>query len=202
MIMAWWDREGWLNFMFWADGRVERRWRKSSWELGIERFSCTTQTNIPDTAGTTPYSVGNDTKTSLSKPNQARCTCDFSYPFVSSILFSSLSPISYFSVHNSIMFAENKVKSFLSICPCHDHDSTPSTALHRVQHVPSAAYIEHRAQHICIIVCPSFILMITTCPLNVASVSGVPHDWSTAICQLSIRDSKVKSTYHIRKFLR
>jgi len=41
MIMAWIDREGWLNFVFLGDGGVEhkkerdqRRWGKSSWETG------------------------------------------------------------------------------------------------------------------------------------------------------------------------
>ena len=48
LIMAWRDREGWLNFVFLGDGRVEdeterddRRWRNTSWEIGTcENFVC------------------------------------------------------------------------------------------------------------------------------------------------------------------
>ena len=50
---------------------------------------------------------------------------------------------------------EHKVKSSLSISPCHHHELTLSTAyteysIHRVQHTPSTAYTEysiHRVQH-------------------------------------------------------
>jgi len=81
-------------------------------------------------------------------------------------------PISLFLIHNSTIIAEHKVKSSLSISPCHDHEftlstaytkykHTPSTSIHqvlayteysidRVQHTPSTAYTEysiHRVQH-------------------------------------------------------
>jgi len=50
---------------------------------------------------------------------------------------------------------EHKVKSFLSISPCHDHELTPSTVntkynIHRLQHTLSTAYTAysiHRVQH-------------------------------------------------------
>jgi hypothetical protein len=78
------------------------------------------------------------------QPNQACCTLDFSYQLVSSTSLSSSSPISLFLVHNSTTISERKVKSSLSISPCHDHELTPSTAyieynIHRVQHTPSTA---------------------------------------------------------------
>jgi len=41
---------------------------------------------------------------------------------------SHLHPNSLFLVHNSTIIAEHKVKSFLSMSPCHDHELTPSTA--------------------------------------------------------------------------
>jgi len=39
-----------------------------------------------------------------------------------------LYPPSLFLVHNSTIIAEHKVKSSLSISPCHDHELTLSTA--------------------------------------------------------------------------
>ena len=43
----------------------------------------------------------------------------------------------------SIIITEHKVKSSLSISPCHDHELTPSTCILRVQHTPSTAYTEY-----------------------------------------------------------
>jgi len=95
-------------------------------------------------AGMSPDPACNYTDTRSSQPNQASHTLDLSYPLVSSTSFSSSSPISLFLVHNSTIIAEHKVKSSLSISPCHDHELTPSTAyieynIHRVQHTPSTA---------------------------------------------------------------
>jgi len=106
-------------------------------------------------AGMSPYPACQYTNTRYSKPNQASCTPDFSYPLVSSISFTSSSPISLFLIHHSTIIAEHKVKSSFFISPCHDHELTPSTAytkynIHRVQHTPSIAYTEcsiHRVQH-------------------------------------------------------
>jgi len=132
MIMAWRDREGWLKFVFWGDGRVEHKQvrdrGKSSWETGTWRVSCASQLTIPNMAGTSPDPARTNADTRSSEPNQASRTPDFSYPLVSSILFSSSSPISLFLIHNSTIIAEHKVKSFLSISPWHDHELTPSTA--------------------------------------------------------------------------
>jgi hypothetical protein len=60
-------------------------------------------------------------------------------PLVSSTSSSSSSPISLFLVHNFTIIAEHKVKSSLSISPCHDHELTPSTAYTEYQYTPSTA---------------------------------------------------------------
>jgi hypothetical protein len=62
-------------------------------KLGLMRISCASQFTIPDTAGTSPDPAGNITDTRSSQSNQASRTPDFSYPLVSSISFSSSSPI-------------------------------------------------------------------------------------------------------------
>ena len=113
-------------------------------KLGLKIISYVSQFTIPDTAATRS-----------SQPNLASRTPDYSYPLVSSPSFSSSSPISLFLIHNSTIIAEHKVKSSLSISPCHDHELAPSIAytkysIHRVQHTPSTAYTEysiHRVQH-------------------------------------------------------
>jgi len=117
-------------------------------KLGIMRHSCVRQCTIPDTAGTRSDPAGNYTNTRFSQPNQASHTPDFSYPLVSSTLFSSSSPISFFVIHNSTIISEQKVKSSLSISPCHDHEVTLSTAytecsIQLVQHAPSTAYTKY-----------------------------------------------------------
>jgi hypothetical protein len=123
-------------------------------KLGLKRILCESQFTIFDTAGTTPVPVCNYTHTRSSQPNQAKYTPDFSYPLVSSTSYSSSSPISLFLVLNTTTIAEHKVKSSLSISPCHDHGLTPSIAytkysIQRVQHPPK-------------IVCLPFILMFTS----------------------------------------
>jgi hypothetical protein len=76
-------------------------------------------------------------------------------PISAGILHFILIFISLCPVHNSPIIAEHKVKSSLSIPPCHNHQLTPSTAyteysIHNVQHTPSTAYtnyIIHQVQH-------------------------------------------------------
>jgi len=124
-------------------------------KLGLMRISCAGQFTIPHTACASFDPVCNNTDTRSSQPNQASHTPDYSYPLVSSTSFSSSSPISLFLVHNSTIIAEHKMKSSLSISPCHDHELAPSIAyteysIHQVQHTPSTAYTEysiHRVQH-------------------------------------------------------
>ena len=55
---------------------------------------------------------------------------------------SHLHPPSLFLIHNSTIIAEHKVKSSLSISPCHDHELTLSTSIHQVQHTPNTAYTQ------------------------------------------------------------
>jgi hypothetical protein len=122
-------------------------------KLGLKRIWCASQLTIPDTAGKSPDKVCNFTDTRSSQPSQASRTRDFSYPLVFSISFPS-SPICLFLVHKSTIIAEHKVKSSLSISPCHDHELTPSKAytkhsIQRVLHYPK-------------IVCLPFILPIAS----------------------------------------
>ena len=120
-----------------------------------------------------------------------------------------------------IIITEHKVKSTLSISPCHDPELTLSTAyteysihrvqhtpgtayteysIHRVQHTPSTAYTEHRihwVQHSPKIVCLLFILTITSWPLNVASASSVPPYKIDRHQPALYESSKVMSPHHI-----
>ena len=97
-------------------------------ELRLQKISCASQFTIRNTAGMSPDPVCNNTDTRSSQPNQTSRTPDYSYPLIITSFLSS-SPISLFFVHNSTIIAEHKVKSSLSISPCHDHELTPSTAL-------------------------------------------------------------------------
>jgi len=128
-------------------------------KLGLKRISCASQFTIPDTARTCPDPAGNNTDTRSSKPNQASRSPDFSGPLVSSISFSSSSPIS-FSSTTLPSLQEHKVKSSLSISPYHHHELTRSAAyaecsIRRLQHTPSAAYTEYSI-HLRLSVVPSF----------------------------------------------
>ena len=124
---------------------VELRTRKRGYrgnhdeKLGLKRISCESESTIADTAGTSPDPACNNTDTRSSQPNQASHTPDFSYPLVSSTLFSSSSPISLCLVHNSTIVAEHNVKSSLSISTCHDHELTRSTAYTEYSIHPSTA---------------------------------------------------------------
>jgi len=109
---------------------------------GQRRILCVRQFTITHTAGTGSDLAYNNADTTSSQPKQASCTSDSSYPLVSCTLFSSSSPISLFVVHNSTIIAEHYVKSSLSISPCHDHELTPSTSIHWVQHTLSTAYTQ------------------------------------------------------------
>jgi len=151
-------------------------------ERGLKIILCASQFTIPDTGGMSSDPVCNYTDTRSSQPNPASRTPDYSYPLVSSTLFSASSPISLFLVHNSTIIAEHKVTSSLSISPCHDHELAPSIAyteysIHRVQHTPSTAYTEysiHRVQH------------IPSTAYTEYSIHRVQHTPSTAYTEYSI----------------
>jgi len=150
-------------------------------KLGLKRISCGSQFTILDMADTSPNPVGNymDMR---SNPNQASCTPDIAYPLISSISFSSSSPICLFLVYNSTIIVEYIAKSSLSISPYHYHELTleysitPSAAytecsMHRVQHAPSAACTKcsiHQVQH-------TLSAAYTEC-----SIHWVQHTLSTA----------------------
>jgi hypothetical protein len=121
---------------------------------GLERISCASQLIIPDTAGTSPDLAGTITDKGSSKPNQASRTPDFSLPLVFSISFSSSSPSPSFLSTTLPSSQEHKVKSSLSISPCHHRELTRSASytersIHRVQHTPK-------------IICRHFILTISS----------------------------------------
>jgi len=97
-------------------------------KLRPKRISCASQFTIPDKAGTSPDPVCNYSDMMSSQPNQASRTPDFAYPLVILHIVLIFIPISHFLVHNSTTIAEHKVKSSISISPCHDQELTPSTA--------------------------------------------------------------------------
>jgi len=154
-------------------------------KLGIKRILCASQLTIPDTAGTTPDSAGKNTDMRSSKRNQASCTPDFSYPLVSSIFILIFIPHLSFAT----IIADHKVKSSLSISPCHDQKLTLSTAytessIHWMQHTPK-------------IVGDPFILTITSWPLTIASPSGIPPYKIDCHQPAPHERSKVKSPHQI-----
>jgi len=124
-------------------------------KLGLKRILCASQFTIAETAGTSPDPAGTLTDTRSSKPNQASRTPDFSGPLVSSISFSSSSPISLFLVHNSTIIASTQ-RLVISL-----YLSMPSSwvntecSIRRVQHTPSAAYTEYSI-HLRLSVVPPF----------------------------------------------
>jgi len=118
-------------------------------KLELQIILCATQFSIPNTGGMSPDWVCNYTDTRSSQPNPASRTHAYSYSHVSSTSFSSASPISLFLVLNFTFIAEHKVKSSLSIAPCHDHELALS--------IVYTEYSIHRVQHPSKIVClPSF----------------------------------------------
>jgi hypothetical protein len=118
-------------------------------KLGLKRILCPSQLTIPDTAVTTPDPAGKHTDIRSSNRDQASHTPDFSYRLVSSIFV----PIYIADLSFSTIIADHKVKSSLSISPCHDHELTLSTAyieysIHRVQHKPSTVYTEYSIRRV------------------------------------------------------
>jgi len=109
-------------------------------KLGLKSISCASQFAIPNSAGRSPDSASNITDTRSAEHNEARCTPDFSYLLISSISFSSSSPITLCLSHTSTIIAEHKVKTSRCISPCHDHELTPSCSIHRVKHTLSPSY--------------------------------------------------------------
>jgi len=157
MIMAWRDREGWLNFVFCNDGRVvdekERdggwRWErcggyKRIWE--IRWTTCLIGLGRPRIGVITPQ-IGTRTchigDGKLTRTRNSLCPC-FTWWFAPSLFFSSStlqSPKNTKLSHPSLSL-NAMIKSE------HRVQHTPSTAyteysIHRVQHTPSTAYTEY-----------------------------------------------------------
>jgi hypothetical protein len=76
--------------------------------MGLKRILCTSQVTIPNTAGMTPDPAGNSTDPRSSKPDQGSRTPTLPSPLVSSLSFSSSSPISLFLVHISTIIARTQ----------------------------------------------------------------------------------------------
>jgi len=138
LIMAWRDREGWLDSVLLGEGGVEderdeNRSGISSWETGTERIMCESKFTIPDTAGTSPYTAYYYTDMRFSQPNHASHTPDFSYPLVSSTSFSSQS------------FSSTTLPSLQNTKLGHSSLSLHVMIMswHRVQHTPSTAYTKY-----------------------------------------------------------
>jgi len=113
-------------------------------KLGLMRIMFVSQFTIPDMAGTSANAMCDNTDARCAHPIQASHTPDFSYPLVSSTLFSSSSPSPSFS-STTLPSLQNTKLSHPS--PCHDHEVTPSTAytkysVHQVQHTPSTAFTQ------------------------------------------------------------
>jgi len=147
--MAQRDKEAWLNFDFWGDGRVEdqmvrddRWWANHHAKLDFTRISYASQCTIPNMACTCPDLECNMANMRSSQPNLAHGTHDFSYSLIYSSSFSSSSTVTLFLIHNWIIIAEYKVMSSFSISPWHDHELTPSTSIHQAQHTLITAYTE------------------------------------------------------------
>jgi hypothetical protein len=128
IIMAWIDGEGWLNFAFVGDGRVEdkkqadeRIWGKNileNWD--IREFHVRDNWPFPIRRVRPPI-------WGLLNPNRQvvpRISHIHSYP----PYCSHIHPPSRIPILNSTITAEHKVKSSLSISPCHDLELAPSTA--------------------------------------------------------------------------
>jgi len=110
-------------------------------KLRRKRIPCGSQFTIPDMARNTLNLAGNNTDTGSSQPNQITYTPDFTGQLASSISLSSSSPSLSLSSTTLPSLQEHKVKSSLSISPCHHHEVSPSGAyseggIRRVQHTP------------------------------------------------------------------
>jgi hypothetical protein len=131
---------------------IRRFWGNHHEKLGLKRISCVTEFNIPDMAGMRFDLECNYSDMRSSLANRASWTRDYSYPLVSSTSLSSSSRISLFLFPISIIIAEPKVQSSLSISPSHNHELEPSIAY--------PEFVIHRVQLPSMIICLSFIVMI------------------------------------------
>jgi len=154
-------------------GQIIRR----KWDL--REFCVRSQLTIPDTAGTGPDLAGNNTDTRSSQSNQASRNPVFSYPLVSSTLFSSSSP--------SLSFSSTTLPSSQNTKLSHPSLSLAAMLMswHRVQHTPNTAYTKYII-HQRLSVFPSFSWVRVDSWIQLQLPACLPT-WSTAFRQLSMR---------------
>jgi len=137
--------------VFLGNGRVEdekerdqRRWETILWYWGLGEYPVRQHLAIPIWQARLP--IQQEITQIQGLPFRIRPVV----PLISHIHSHApyhlhLHPPSFSLVHNSTIIAEHKVKSYLSISPCHDHVLTPSTSIHTVEaytkykHTPSTS---------------------------------------------------------------
>jgi len=188
MIMPLKDREGWLNFKFLGDGRVqdekERDVGNHHEKLGLKRISGESQLYHPRYGREETRSTGYWHYYEVFHTQSGSLTPDFTYPLVSSISFPSSSPISLSLVHNSTIIAQYKVESSLSMFPSHDHELILNTVYTKYSIHPRFSVFHHSHE-------------ITSWPLNVASASQMPPYKNDRHQPALHEGSQVKSPHHI-----
>jgi len=153
MIMAWRDREGWLNFTFLGDGRVEHKKERRSEEMGeiIMRTwdlrEVRVRVNWPSPIRQVPVPIRRVITLKRGLPNPTMqvillISHSHSYP---PYRFHLNTPSHSFLSTTLPSSQELNVKSSLSITPCDHHELTLNAAytecsIYLVQKIPSAAY--------------------------------------------------------------
>jgi len=132
LIMAWRDSEGWLNFVFLGDGRVEddKESDESRWEIIMRNWDLReshVQVIFPFLVWPVRVPIRRVITPILGLQNPIRHVV----PLISHIC-SYTAYCSHFILHRSFLFTtlpssqEHKVESSLSIDPCHDQELTLS----------------------------------------------------------------------------
>jgi len=191
--MAWRDREGWLNFMFLDEGRVDWEWERERWEemgeiimRNWDIWEFCVQVDWPSPkpqAWVMIRLIGIPIEGHLNQIHQVVLLISHIHSYLPYPPYHShLHPPFLFLIHNSTIIAEHKVNSSLCISPCHDHELPPNTV--------NTKYSIHSRLSV-------IILMITSWFLNATSASGIPPYRLTAMTQPSITASKLLAPCHI-----
>jgi len=176
LIMAWRDREGWLNFVFLDDGRWDGTNHHE--KLGLKRISCARQLTIPDQQVQVP--IQHIITPIWGLPNPIRQVV----PLISHIRAdpphrSHLHPPSLSCSSKSQPSSQNTKLSHPSLCL---HGMIMSS--HRVQHTPSTAYTEYSTERL--FVFPSFSWLRVD-PCMYLQLQACLLTQSTTISQHSMR---------------
>jgi len=151
-----------------------------------KRISCASQLTIPNMAGTSLIRWVITPIQGLLNPIRQGVLLTAHIPLYPPYCAHIHPPSLTFSSTILASLQEHKVKSSLSISPCHHHELTLSAAytkcsIHQVQHTWSTAYTEysiHWVQHIPKIVCRPFILTIWVDPwMYLHYLVYLPTDW-------------------------